>query len=54
MTDFFFYSGVVAWLLLAAGGILAIGDKAIDWVIDSLWTKREFFAFVQDRLKRRI
>lgn len=53
MTDFFYYSGIAAWLLLAAGGVLAFADLLIDWTVMSLWTKREFLAFVADRLKRR-
>lgn len=53
MTNFFYYSGIVAWLLLSVASILAFGDKVIDWTIDSLWTKREFLAFVADRLRRR-
>lgn len=53
MTNFFYYSGIVAWLLLSAASILAFGDKIIEWTIDSLWTKREFLAFVADRLRSR-
>lgn len=53
MTDFLYWSGVALWGLLAAGGLLAFGDIAIDWIVQSVWTKREFLAFVVSRLRRR-
>jgi hypothetical protein len=51
--SFFYYSGLVAWIVLGCGAILAILDVAIEWIVSSLWTKREFLAFVADRLKNR-
>lgn len=50
---FFYYSGLVAWIALGTGAMLAIGDTIIDWTVTSLWTKREFMAFVWDRLKKK-
>lgn len=52
MDSFLWWSGVAAWLILGVGGILAFADTAIDWTVTSIWTKREFLAFVADRLKR--
>lgn len=51
--SFFWYSGLVAWICLGLWTLLATFDLAIDWIVTSLWTKREFLAFVADRLKRR-
>lgn len=51
--SFFYYSGLVAWIVLGCGAILAIFDRVVEWVINSLWTKREFMAFVWDRLKKK-
>lgn len=53
MYDFMFWSGVVAWGLAAFAGILVSLDWMIDWVFTSFWTKREFLAFVYDRLKKK-
>jgi hypothetical protein len=50
---FFYYSGIVGWVALGSCAILASADAAIDWVVTSLWTKREFMAFVWDRLKKK-
>lgn len=53
MYDFMFWSGVVAWGLAAFAGILVVTDLAIDWLVGHFWTKREFLAFVADRLRKR-
>lgn len=51
--SFFFWSGVIAWGLCGLVGITWFADFFIDYVIRSLWTKREFLAFVATRLKSR-
>jgi hypothetical protein len=53
MDSFFWWSGVIAWAALGGLGSLWIADDIIDFVVNSVWTKREFLAFVADRLKRR-
>jgi hypothetical protein len=53
MNSFLWWSGVVAWGALGFSGLLAISDYVIDFAISSLWTQREFLAFVADRLKRK-
>jgi hypothetical protein len=53
MNSFFYYSGIMAWIALGTGALLAVADVVIDWIINSLWTKREFLAFVWDRLKKK-
>jgi hypothetical protein len=53
MDSFFYFSGVAAWIILGLGGILAFGDLVIEWTVNGVWTKREFLAFVADRLKRK-
>ena len=52
MDSFLWWSGVALWALLAAAGALALGDQIIEWVIDGLWTKREFLSFVWEKMKR--
>jgi len=52
MDNFLWWSGVVAWGSLGVAGLLGISDKIIDYTVDSLWTQREFLAFVADRLKK--
>lgn len=51
METFFYYSGVIAWVALGCGAILAGADTAINWIVQGLWTKRMFLEFVWDRLK---
>lgn len=53
MNEFMFWSGVVAWGIAALVGLLIVIDFAIDWLVTSLWTKREFMAFVWSRLKKK-
>lgn len=53
MTDFLYWSGVVAWVACGLVGIALALDWIIDNIIDTFWTKREFLAFVADRLKAR-
>lgn len=53
MDAFLWWSGLVAWGGFAFFGMFALSDLAIDWLIPSIWTKSEFLAFVEDRLKRR-
>lgn len=53
LDTFLWYSGLLAWLGFGTFGLLVVGDWCIDWVVQSFWTKREFLAFVWDRLKRR-
>lgn len=52
MSNFMFWSGVVAWGAAALFGLSYAIDFAIDWLVSSLWTKREFMAFVWSRLKK--
>jgi len=51
MDSFFWWSGVVAWATLGLIGLSLAIDQIIEWTVPALWTKREFFAFVVDRLK---
>lgn len=51
MTNFFFWSGIIAWGCLAVVGIFLTADQVIEWIITHIWTKREFLAFVADRLR---
>lgn len=51
MSDFFYWSGVIAWGVLGVAGILASTDVVMDWIVQSLWTKKMFLAFVWQRLK---
>jgi hypothetical protein len=53
MIEFLYWSGVAAWSACAWYGALMIVDRALSWLIEDLWTKREFIAFVADRLKRK-
>lgn len=53
MDLFFYLSGVVAWGALGLLGIVALSDYVMDIFIGWFWTKREFLAFVADRLKKR-
>ena len=53
MDNFLWWSGVAAWGVLAAIGLLWLGDVMIEWAVDGIWTKRQFLAFVADRLKSR-
>lgn len=53
MYDFFFWSGIAAWLLVGLAGLSLLIDVLIDQIILHFWTKREFLAFVADRLKRK-
>jgi hypothetical protein len=52
MDSFLWWSGAVAWGALGVAGFLGISDKIIEYTVNSLWTQREFLAFVADRLKR--
>lgn len=51
MNAFFYYSGVAVWIALGIVGMLAGMDVAVDWIVQSLWTKRMFLEFVWSRLK---
>lgn len=53
MDGFFYWSGVVAWGALGVAGVLVSADVAMDWVVQSLWTKRMFLEFVWHRLKQK-
>lgn len=53
MDVFFYWSGVAMWLVLASITLLLGADEAINWIIKSFWTKREFMAFVLNRLQKR-
>lgn len=53
MYDFFFWSGIVAWFCAALAGILVVADAVIEWLVSHVWTKKEFLAFVADRLRKR-
>lgn len=47
------WSGVAAWVVLALMGALYLSAVAIDYVLDVLKLKRDFFAFVVDRVRAR-
>jgi len=55
MSQFFYWSGIVAWAAFGSIGMLVAGAVAVDFIVDTavhmFWTKREFLAFVADRLK---
>lgn len=51
--SFFWYSGLVAWIVLGCGAILASVDHVIDWTVKRFWTQREFLAFAWERLKKK-
>lgn len=53
MYDFMFWSGVVAWCAASLVGLLMVIDVVIDWLVGHFWTKREFLAFVADRLRKK-
>jgi hypothetical protein len=53
MTEFFYYSGIVAWIALGTGAMLACADIVIDWTLNSLRLKHEFLAFFWSRLKKK-
>lgn len=53
MNTFLWWSGAAAWLALGLVGLMAGADAAIDWIVGSLWTKKEFMTFVWDRLKQK-
>jgi hypothetical protein len=53
MDRFMWWSGVALWGFLAIAGLLAIGDQIVEWVITSLWSKREFLSFVWAKMKRK-
>jgi hypothetical protein len=50
--SFFYYSGLVAWICLGLWTIFITFDHAIDWIVKLFWTKKEFLAFVADRLAK--
>lgn len=50
---FLWWSGAFAWLGLGTFGLLVAAEAAIDRIVNSVWTQREFLAFVWDRLKKR-
>ena len=47
------WSGLVAWVACGIVGLIWLSDQVINWVVPALWTKREFFAFVEERLRKR-
>lgn len=51
MTAFFYWSGFISWLAVGGVGIFLGLDWAIERCVESFWTKRQFLAFVWDRLK---
>jgi hypothetical protein len=52
MTEFLYWSGVVVWAVAGSVSIFFGLDWLIYRVIESVWTKREFLAFVWSKLKK--
>lgn len=50
---FLWWSGLATWIVLGIVGMLALGDRLIDFIVSSVWTKREFLEFVWERLRKR-
>ncbi|MBN8955003.1 MAG: hypothetical protein J0H17_00085 [Rhizobiales bacterium] len=53
ISNVMFWTGVIAWVITSFVGLLVMADTAIDWLVRSLWTKREFLMFVAYRLRKR-
>lgn len=47
------WSGLVAWIVCGIVGAIWLLDQAINWAVPTFWTKREFFAFVAERLRKK-
>jgi len=51
MNSALWWSGVFAWCFFGVIGLVWFTDHITDWVLDSLWSRKEFMVFVWDRLK---
>lgn len=51
MDQFLWWSGLSFWTIFGILGMLVFADWIMDSVIQNVWSKREFLAFVWERLK---
>lgn len=51
MTDVLFWTGAVTYIVCSVIGMLWLIDKLAEWFMESFNFKRQFLAFVWDRLK---
>lgn len=46
------WTGAVTWCVLSMIGALWLFDQFSDWLIGQMWSRKELYAFVADRLRR--
>jgi hypothetical protein len=48
------WSGVAAWVSCGSIGLLWIVEFITEWAINVVWSRKEFIAFVAERLRRQV
>lgn len=47
------WTGAATWCALAFIGALWLFDQLSDWLVEQMWSRKEFIAFVAKRLRDR-